>query len=143
MMIKKISWTELQRIGRFGLVGVAATLVYAASFALSVKELGVSAVIGTTIGYLLSTIISYFGHQGFSFAVSADHADYLPRFAVLSVSSYGINVGMVAVIVDILQFPYQVAVAVLTVLIPIINYFLNRFWVFRRGIHRLEGGEAP
>jgi putative flippase GtrA len=140
MMIKMNSWTELLRIGRFGLVGITATLVYAASSLLSVRELGVTTVVGTTIGYLLSTIISYFGHMGFSFSVESDHGDYLPKFALLSVISYGINVGMVILIVDYLQFPYSVAVAVLTVMIPIINYLLSRFWVFRRGLHRLDHG---
>ena len=121
MMIQKISWSELQRLARFGLVGVGATLVYATVFALSVKELGVTPVVGTTIGYILSTAVSYFGHQGFSFAVSADHGDYLPRFAVLSIISYLISTGMVAVIVNVLQLPYSIAVAVPTVTIPIIN----------------------
>ncbi len=138
MIFKMTSWRELQRIGRFGLVGICATLVYASSFALSVRELGVTPVAGTTIGYLLSTAVSYFGHQGFSFAVSADHGDYLPRFAVLSIFSYGISTGMVAVISDVLLLPYPIAVIVPTLTIPIINYVLSRFWVFRRGIRRLD-----
>lgn len=140
MIFKMISWRELQRIGRFGLVGVGATLVYASGFALSVKELGVTPVVGTTIGYILSTAVSYFGHQGFSFAVSADHGDYLPRFISLSICSYLISTGMVVIISDVWHLPYQIAVAAPTVTIPVINYLLSRFWVFRRGIHRLDHG---
>ena len=104
----------------------------------SVGWLGVPALVGATLGCLVTASISYFGHQRFSFAVASDHSEYFPRFAALSVTSYLINLGIVALSVDVLQLSYKTAVVLVMLLIPVINYLLSRYWVFYSGILRLE-----
>ncbi len=126
--------TELMRVLRFGVVGVAATATHVGSTLAFVEYGGVSPELGTTLGMTLAMWVSYFGHQMFTFGVAADHRTYLPRFIVTTIIAYLLNIGLVAGSTHLLGLPYQVGLAVVQVVIPITNYVIGRLWVFERGI---------
>ena len=125
---------ELMRIIRFGVVGVGATATHMGTAVLCVELAGLSPELATTIGMGASMGVSYFGHQMFTFGVKADHRTYVPRFLVSTVIAYLLNVGLVALITEVLDLPYQVAFAVVAVVIPLSNYLIGRLWVFERGL---------
>jgi len=46
-------------------------------------------------------------------------------------------------IADVLGLSPRIAIAVVTVLIPITNYLANRFWVFLPGLRRAAANSGP
>ncbi len=131
------AWTlELGRIIRFGFVGIAATVVYVGSSFAGIEVFGVPPVAASVLGQVLSTFVSYFGHAVFSFRVEPSHQLYLMRFLLISVLTFALNIIVTWLIADALGLSPRIAIAVVTVLIPIANYLANRFWVFLPGLRR-------
>lgn len=138
---------EIFRILRFGIVGIAAAVCYALTTSLIVQTGMGSTIVATVVGHLAATGISYFGHLHFSFAVSPDHRIFLRRFLLIALAAIAINIGVTWLLTDRLGISYWFAIAAVTVLIPAVNYFCNRFWVFLPGIERpgiaTSGKESP
>jgi len=137
-------WTEIGRIFRFGLIGLAATAVYAVVAAAGNEIFLVPAIAASIIGQAAATSVSYFGHSSFSFQVKTSHRDFLWRFLVISALTFGLNIIVTWLIVDVAKLSPRIAIAVVTVLVPLVNYLCNRFWVFRRGLTQAsEDVEQP
>ena len=127
---------ELGRLVRFGIVGVLASVMYAgvASF---IVEFGIgNPVMATIAGQLCAALVSYFGHQRFSFVVASTHSIFAWRFMLIFVLTFVMNVGITWLLTANFGISPRVTIAVVTVLIPITNFFCNRFWVFRPGLMR-------
>jgi putative flippase GtrA len=131
------AWTvELGRIIRFGFVGIAATVVYTGTSLAGIEVFGLPPVAASVLGQVVSTFVSYFGHAIFSFRVEPSHRLYLIRFLLICVLTFALNVIVTWLIADVLGLSPRIAIAVVTVLIPITNYLANRFWVFLPGLRR-------
>lgn len=128
------SLNELGRIIRFGVVGVAATLVYAVVSALANEVFVITPVLASIIGQTASMGVSYFGHSLFSFRVKTNHHSYLWRFLIIAAVTFALNGAVTWLIANVLKLSPRVAIATVTVLIPIVNYICNRFWVFIPGL---------
>ncbi len=132
---------EIGRILRFGVVGIAAALVYfCATFGL--VQAGTSPLAATLLGHGLAALTSYFGHQNYSFAVAADHRTYGVRFAVITLATVALNLAVTWLFTSVLAVSYLYSVAVVTVLVPAANYLGNRFWVFMPGLRPVAAGAA-
>lgn len=125
---------EIGRLVRFGIVGVLASATYSAAAYFIVKAGIGTPIAATIIGQLLSAFVSYFGHQRFSFAVASTHEIFAWRFVTIFVFTIVLNVGVTYVLTVLLNVSHAASIAVVTVLLPITNYFCNRFWVFRLGL---------
>jgi putative flippase GtrA len=138
------AWTvELGRIIRFGFVGIAATVVYTGTSFAGIEVFGIPPVAASVLGQVVSTFVSYFGHALFSFRVEPSHRLYLLRFLLISVLTFAPNVIVTWLIADALGLSPRIAIAVVTVLIPITNYLANRFWVFLPGLRRAAANPRP
>lgn len=125
---------EMLRLFRFGLTGVVATTVYAMVSLLAIEAFGAAPVAGSVLGYAAATGVSFYGHSLFSFQVRLDHGTALRRFLVLAAASFVLSTGLMWLIADIMGLSPRIAVAVITIVIPINNYICSRFWVFREGL---------
>jgi putative flippase GtrA len=126
--------TESGRMFRFGLVGLLATLVYVVVTAAANEAFGVAPVLASIVGQSTSTAVSYFGHSSFSFRVEPNHRDFLWRFLAIAALAFALAAGVTWLIADVAWLSPRIAIAAVTVLIPIVNYLCNRFWVFRAGL---------
>lgn len=128
---------ELGRLFRFGIVGIAATLVYAGATLFAIEIFHLAPVLSSLFGQLIATSVSYFGHSIFSFAVQADHKTYLTRFLVILLLTFALNAIVIWLLSDVMHVSHRVSVAVVTVLIPLVNFVCNRYWVFSPGLHAI------
>jgi putative flippase GtrA len=135
--------SELARVVRFGIIGIAATFVYAATSLLSVELLALSPLHASILGQLTATGVSYFGHSMFSFAVKKDHRTYFWRFLVIAALTFSMNGAVVWLLSDLLGIHYQISIVVVGALIPLTNYFCNRFWVFLPGLRASQSPLKP
>ena len=139
-MILSATWAviELGRLARFGLTGIVATLTYGGVSSAFVETGLTRPVAAAVIGYLASVMVSYFGHLHFSFRVKPDHQTFFWRFSVAAAISFPLTVLITYVVTDILGESYRLSIAAVMVMIPTINYFCNRFWVFLPGLNKNE-----
>jgi putative flippase GtrA len=127
----------IARLARFGLVGVASGLSYAAATALLVSGLRAGPVHASLVGYVLSVPVSFLGHRGFSFRSRGHLSTEARRFLV----SQALNLSVAALVMDrakALHVSYLWGVGATIVLIPIANFLMMHFWVFGR-----EDGADP
>jgi putative flippase GtrA len=129
---------EVGRIIRFGIVGVAAALVYAAVTALAVETDVASPIVAAVAGYLIAGFVSYFGHLRFSFAVDPDHHIFARRFLLIAIITFAMNIGITFLLTSVLGMTYRISIVVLTVVLPITSFLCNRFWVFHPGLESLS-----
>jgi putative flippase GtrA len=125
---------EAGRILRFGLIGICATLVYALTAAMAIEILSISPIPSSILGQAVSAVVSYLGHSIFTFRVKTDHRAFLWRFMIIAGLTLATNVTVTWLLTDILRLSHRVMIAVVSILIPTINYVCNRFWVFKPGL---------
>jgi putative flippase GtrA len=128
------SLIEIGRLIRFSIVGITAASVYTVVSLIAVEILHLDPLLSSIIGQIASTGISYFGHSMFSFAVKTDHRTYLKRFLTIMAAAFALNIGISWLLTELLRVLPRFSIAVVTVLIPLMNYVLNRFWVFKPGL---------
>ena len=120
----------LARLARFGTVGVAATLLYAA-LAGAFDVAGLSATPASFAAYLIAAVFSFLGHRGWTFRSSGVLARELPRFAAVNAAGLALALAAPLVLTEALDLPGWVAVAVVCLGVPALSFLgLNR-WVFR------------
>jgi putative flippase GtrA len=133
---------EFWRLTRFSIVGAVATGVYIVAAMIAVEVGGVAPVIGATIGYCASFLVSYIGHLRFTFAAPGRYRHYFLKFSVGSAASFCLSTTVVWVCTAILKIDYKLTLIGIGFIIPLCNYLINRFWVFFRprekSIHELE-----
>jgi putative flippase GtrA len=127
------SWQrELFRVARFGLVGVLSAIVYAAVTS-ACFALERNIMLATIIGQVGSTIVSYFGHLHFSFAVPPQHRIFIIRFLFVVGATLLMNVTVTWLFSSVVAAPYQLSILIVAVLNPPMSYLASRFWVFLPG----------
>ena len=125
---------EIARVLRFGLVGGLASLIYFASTA-GFFSLGAGPLASTAMGQFVSALFSYFGHRYFSFMVTRE-SNYALRFVALMILNFLLSVGIIWTFTEWLYLSYVTAVATVSIVVPVVNYLGNRFWVFLPGLVR-------
>jgi putative flippase GtrA len=130
-------------MARFGIVGLCATLVYVAVAGFANEVFEIAPVFASLLGVAASTGVSYFGHVFFSFRVEPNHRDFLWRFLLIAALAFSLSAGMTWLIANVMQLSPRLAITTVTVLIPIINYLCNRYWVFMPGLTRQALAQSP
>ena len=111
---------------RFGLVGVAATLVHASVYLFCLTY--VTPQMANVVGFFCALAISYFGHRYFSFARTAGGAPVL-RFLAVAFLGFSMNAGFVHLMDHGMDAP-RLAFWCITFVTPALTYVLLKFWVF-------------
>ena len=121
----------LNRIGRFGLVGVAATATYyVASLALAHI---VDVFWASTLGYGVAMLVSYYGHHRITFAAQRDKAAHrraVSRFVGSSALGLSTTQLILYVATSLCHFPPWLGLGVVVIVVPILTFLLCHFWVF-------------
>jgi putative flippase GtrA len=114
---------------RFGLVGIGATLTYLA-ISLAAQWLWGRPLLSSSLGYVASVGVSYFGHGTFTFRTGRAHLTTGPRFLGMSLAVFGLTNLIVLAVTGPLGQPFTVAAAMVVVSIPLFTWVLARLWVF-------------
>lgn len=121
---------------RFGMVGGAATLTYALLGLFFVRIPGVPVLAGNALAYALSFVVSYFGQCLWTFRAGGanshlSHRAMLPRFAATQALGLGLNSAIIWVLMRF-GLDYEIAMPAAVLLVPVMVYFLCKYWVFRQ-----------
>jgi putative flippase GtrA len=117
---------------RFGLVGIAATALYAAlaSLLMSREWIGLSAVQASLAAYAAAALFSYLAHKGVTFMSRGRHRSEAPRFLVLTATGLAVAYCAPALLTGMLGLPAIVPVVSTCLVIPVLNLMVLGRWVF-------------
>ena len=120
---------EMWRLARFVVVGGINTAVHLLIFSALYALLGVAYLFASLLGAATAVLVSYLLNHRFTFRVASHDRASVIRFALVQATAAGLNVGGLALLVQ-LGLPPLLAQPV--VLVPVMGaaYVLNRLWVF-------------
>lgn len=119
-----------QRWIRFGLVGFAATASYFALGLFFVDLLHFPLLFGNALAYLISFAVSYAGQSRWTFQANEADSRMLPRYAVAQAIGLALNSLFIGVL-SFWRLPYPLSMLVASASVPVVVYFLCKYWVFR------------
>ena len=120
---------SLQLVARFGLTGLTTTLAYFLLTNVFVLLFKMAAVSSSVCAYLVSVAISYLLQSRFTFRVNGDSLDQVARFLLTSLAGLMISWCMMGFTV-LMQLPYWIGAISVCAIVPIMNFFVMRGWVF-------------
>ena len=127
-----------QTTGRFILVGIANTIFGTAIMYIAYNLLGCSYWVSSAMNYIFGSILSFFLNKYFTFKSKGKTTNEVIRFviniAICYFIAYGVAKPLVAHILTDLSTKWQenIAMAVGMVLFVGLNYFGQRFFVFKK-----------
>ncbi len=121
---------------RFGIVGGASTLVYVLLGLFFVSMPAIPVLVGNALAYVLSFVVSYLGQCLWTFRTGdasrdLSHRAMLPRFAAIQALGLGLNSAIIWVLMRF-GLSYEIAMPAAVLLVPVMVYFLCKYWVFRQ-----------
>lgn len=123
---------DIFRFIKFGLVGVLNTLINWILFIL-LNSIGVYYIISNIIAYSISTLNSYLWNSKWVFKYSGDNIKETSfKFIVLNIIGLTLNTIILYLLVDIVGLNKLIALVITTGIVMILNYFINKLWVFKK-----------
>lgn len=122
-----------RRLARYAVTGGLSAATHLGTLTLLVETALAPPVLASTVGFVLSIVVSYALQKRWVFASAARHSTALPRFLVAAVAAMLLNAAVLTVGTELLAVHYLLVQAVALVLIPVSNYLINALWTFRPG----------
>ncbi|MEG1874057.1 MAG: GtrA family protein [Angelakisella sp.] len=128
----KENFAELLKAGRFAIVGVANTLLDMGVFALLAQLLGWNVYLSQVVSYSVGTLNSYIWNRSWTFGSSQRFwSPALVKFLLLSVAMLLLSTGLLWLFYDQLGLHKLVAKGASVIITMVVNFVINRLWVFR------------
>lgn len=116
---------------KFGLVGVLNTLINWIIFAV-LNFVGVYYIIANVIAYVIATINSYTWNSRWVFKYNGkDQKETTTKFIVLNLVGLALNTIILYLLVDLIGLNKLISLVITTVIVMVINYIVNKIWVFK------------
>lgn len=120
------------RFVKFGMVGVINTLVNWIIFFI-LNALGMYYILANIIAYILGTVNSYLWNTLWVFKYKDKAStETTIKFIILNLIGLGLNTGILYVLVDLCNLNKFIGLITTTAIVMIINYIVNKLWVFSK-----------
>ena len=113
---------------RFGLVGVANTVVHAGVVIALMEVFAPPAFLANGVAFVFANLMSYALNSRFTFNAPVSYSGYR-RFLLVSLVSLALTL-LITSLVEYLRWHYGVGLAVAILLVPILNYLVMKIWAF-------------
>lgn len=120
-----------EQIFRFLLTGGIATALHYLTLAVCVYVFQWSAWLGSGIGYLAGSVISYMMNYFFTFGSALSHNQAVPRFYFAVAIGWALNTSVIALLVEGMSWNPWLAQVFSTLIVITWNFTAARLWVFR------------
>lgn len=123
----------IRQVIRFGVVGVTALMVNWLVVAVLVPTLDMAPLLANVFAFLVAFQVSYWGHRSWTFnARTLRHSQTLPRFLVVSCSSFLINEFLYFLLLEFTVLDYRTALLIVLAIVAMSTFLLSRKWAFRK-----------
>lgn len=121
------------RLFKFLLVGGTATLLQMALLMVFVESGLMRPIVASAVSYVLSALYNYAANFYVTFcaAKTKRHSETAPKFLVVSAVGVSVNTAVFGIAEYFLDF-YVISQIVAILVTLHVNYFLHRFWIYRR-----------
>ncbi|HYU60877.1 MAG TPA: GtrA family protein [Solirubrobacterales bacterium] len=125
------NWVQLFK---FGVVGATGYVVNLAVFAVLTQALDVHHIPAAVGAFVVAVTNNFLWNRHWTFQAGEGHAGFqAARFFAISLGALGVNLVVLALLVDELGAPEIPAQAVAVALATPINFIGNKLWTFGRG----------
>ncbi len=115
---------------KYLVVGVLGTLTHLSLLYITVEFLTFSPILGSSLAFIWVVLQSYLLNRNWTFQSDKAHITTLPRYIVVSVAGFLTNLLIMFVMVNVLGLWYMLAQTVTILVIPALNFLLNKYWTF-------------
>jgi putative flippase GtrA len=115
---------------KYFVVGAIGTVTHLTILYFCVDILLISALLGSSIGFTWVVIQSYLLNRNWTFESKKQHRSALPRYLTVSCIGFLTNLLIMFVAVDIYNVFYMLAQTLTIIVVPGMNFLLNKFWAF-------------
>jgi len=137
-MVKNL-WKKYEELIRYIIVGGMTTLLSVGLFALAfllLEEVAGAYLIATTISFAIAVVFAYFANKKAVFHTKTSGARDTAReagsFFLMRLISYGIDMGMMVLLVEVWHVNELIAKIPVTALIVLLNYVFSKLYIFRK-----------
>ena len=113
---------------RFGLVGVANTVVHAGIVIVLMEALAPLAFVANGVAFMFANLVSYALNSRFTFKTPISFMGYR-RFLLVSLVSLALTL-LITWLVEYLEWHYGVGLAIVILVAPVLNYLVMKIWAF-------------
>ena len=125
---KPANWIQLFK---FGVVGVSGYAVNLTAFALLSELAGVHYLVAAVVAFCIAVTNNFVLNRVWTFRGTDGHAGFqAARFLIVSAAALGINLGVLALLVDAASLPEVPAQAVAVAVAMPCNFIGNKLWTF-------------
>lgn len=118
------------QIARFGLVGIAATLVHAGILSLLIEMLALPVQLANISAFMVAFGVSYLGHHRWTFDSDAGHRQAASKFLLTAIVGFLANVAIMELVVVQLGYHYLIGFLCVVFTVPPATYVVSRLWIF-------------
>ena len=113
---------------RFGLVGVANTVVHAGIVIVLMEALAPPAFVANGVAFMFANLVSYALNSRFTFKTPISFMGYR-RFLLVSLVSLALTL-LITSLVEYLGWHYGVGLIMVILVVPVLNYLVMKIWAF-------------
>lgn len=121
----------LRKLITFGFVGTMTALIYVVLIQLFRSVFDFSLLWSGTLAYPLAIVINYIGQGALTFRVRLRDRAQFARFIVSNVVCYTTSMAMMSVLPGRYGMEDNVALMLVVIVLPVVNFALYLFWVFK------------
>ncbi|MBI1283845.1 MAG: GtrA family protein [Thiobacillus sp.] len=131
MTLRTKVWTEMAIAARFGLIGIAATIVHILVVSLLLAATQMQPLFSNAIAFLTAFSVSFTGNYWWTFGAPGNPAKAMRRFILISGSAFVLNTIVLAVILRAAWFSPFISVMCAIAIVPALTFLASRLWGFR------------
>lgn len=120
-----------KQIGKFGIVGILATLTHATALTILVEIFSLIAWQANGAAFLIALVVTYIGQSYWVFQDTNHTATKSTKFIMVALLGFFLNITIMYAMNELLALHYLIGFFTATLIIPIITFIFNKFWVFR------------
>ena len=122
----------IKQLTRFGIVGIIAVTVHFSILIFLVEREHFTPLVANIFAFLISFQVSYWGHRSWTFyGTTTKHRVALPKLFLIGCSGLVANEGLFYIFLTLFKLPYPLAQFFVLTILPLVNFTLGKFWVFR------------
>lgn len=122
--------TAYGQFWRYGAVGIASNLAVYALYLL-LTHLGTPPKLAMSVLYALAVMQTFVFNKRWSFGSAGATKQQFRRYCLAYAAGYVLNLAALFLLVDLLGWPHQLAQGILILVIAVLLFLLQKFWVFR------------
>ena len=115
---------------KYLVVGGLGTVTHLSLLYIAVEFFAMPPLLGSCTAFIWVVIQSYFLNRNWTFQSDREHSSALPRYLVVSGIGFVGNLSIMFVMLNVFGLWYMLAQASVAVVIPVMNFLLNKYWTF-------------